>query len=101
MFFFIILSTILFFFCLYLYFDNKKLNKRIIELELETKTILERKLTNNKEDLISIENISMEINNKPLNELTNKKEQKSSTNTNSEKQKQIQAPSKKQMKLLF
>ena len=74
MFFFIILSTILFFFCLYLYFDNKKLNQRIIELELETKKILERKLINNKEDLISIENISKEINNKNTKITTDKKE---------------------------
>ena len=86
MFFFIILSTILFFFCLYLYFDNKKLNQRIIELELETKKILERILINNKEDLISIENISKEINNKNTKITTDKKELKSSPTTNTEKQ---------------
>lgn len=65
MFFFILLSIILFFFCLYFYFDNKKIKQRIIELELETKTILERKIINNKEDLVSIANISVETDKKP------------------------------------
>jgi hypothetical protein len=62
MLFFILLSIILFFFCLYFYLNNKKLNQRIIELELETKKILERKIVSNKDDLISIENISIESN---------------------------------------
>lgn len=61
MFFFILLNIILFFFCLYFYFEQQKLKKRITELEKETKIIIERKiLTNNKEDLISINNISVE-----------------------------------------
>lgn len=62
MFFFILLNIILFFFCLYFYFEQKKLKQKIIDLETETKTILERKLVNNKEDLIPIENISIEPN---------------------------------------
>lgn len=62
MFFFVIISIIMFFFCLYLYFNIQKLKQQIIKLEQENKTILEKKLTPNKEDLISIENISCEIN---------------------------------------
>ena len=60
MFFFVLLNIILFFFCLYFYFEQKKLKQKIVDLEQETKTILERKLVNNKEDLVSIENISIE-----------------------------------------
>ena len=58
MFFFVIISIIMFFFCLYLYFNIKKLEQQITKLEQENKTILEKKLTPNKEDLISIESIS-------------------------------------------
>ena len=50
----------MFFFCLYLYFNIKKLKEQITKLEQENKTILEKKLTPNKEDLISIETISQE-----------------------------------------
>lgn len=60
MLFFILLSIILFIFCLYFFYENKKLKQKIKELEQETKTILERKIFNNKEDLISIENISIQ-----------------------------------------
>lgn len=60
MLFFILINIILFFFCLYLYFQNKKLNQKIIELQKETKTILERKIINYKEDLISIDKISIQ-----------------------------------------
>lgn len=62
----------MFFFCLYFYFDNKKLKQKLNTLELETKTILERKLTTNKEDLVSIETISAE----PTNQNNSKKELK-------------------------
>lgn len=75
MFFFILLSTILFFFCLYLYFNNKKLKQKNNQLELEIKTILERKLTYNKEDLISIENISIASQKTNLEESTNIKKE--------------------------
>lgn len=51
-------------FCIYLYLTNKKLQERINFLESEKKNILERKiLKNNEEDIISIGNISKEINN--------------------------------------
>ncbi len=51
-------------FCIYLYLTNKKLQERINFLESEKKSILERKiLKNNEEDIISIGNISKEINN--------------------------------------
>lgn len=56
---FILLSTVMFFFCLYLYFNNKKLKERISKLEIETKEILERKLIKeNPNDLISLNNLS-------------------------------------------
>ena len=60
MFFFVLLNIILFFFCLYFYFEQKKLKQKIIDLEQETKIILERKIINNKEDLVSIDDISIE-----------------------------------------
>ena len=68
MFFFKLLSTILFFFCLYLYFEIKKIKENITSLEMETKTILERKLYNHKEDTISIDNISIDISDDKLEE---------------------------------
>lgn len=59
-FFFILLSIMMFFFCLYLYFNNQKLKQRISKLETETKEILERKLVKeNPNDLVSIESISI------------------------------------------
>lgn len=58
-FFFILISFIMFFFCLYLYFTNKKLKERVSKLEIETKEILERKIVKeNPNDLISIDSIS-------------------------------------------
>lgn len=61
MFFFILLSIILLLFCLYLYFDNKKLKEKITNLEEQTKEILKRKISKKRdEDLISIEKISKE-----------------------------------------
>lgn len=74
-FFFILISFIMFFFCLYLYFTNKKLKKRVSKLEIETKEILARKIVKeNPSDLISIENISLNI------EAQEKKEQYSIKN---------------------
>lgn len=61
MFFLTMLSTVLFFFCLYLYLETQIIKKKLTKLELENKTILERKIFNNKEDSISIENISTSI----------------------------------------
>ena len=53
------ISTIMFFFCLYLYYDNKKLKEKVEKLELDIKTVLDKKLTPSKEDIISIEKISI------------------------------------------
>lgn len=49
--------TILFCFCLYFFLENRKLKKKIDELEKQTLELLERKITNNT-DQISIQNIS-------------------------------------------
>ena len=46
-------------FCLYLYYDNKKLNKIIDELKLKNKNEYEKNVF--KEDIISIDNISKDI----------------------------------------
>lgn len=55
----------MFFFCLYLYFNNQKLKQRISKLEIETKEILERKIIKeNPNDLVSIQSISAESNEK-------------------------------------
>lgn len=74
MLFFILLSIILFIFGLYYYYENKKLKQKIKELEQETKTILERKIINNKEDLIPIENISIQPTMQEKNIIPNTKE---------------------------
>ena len=58
--FLIILIIVLILIGLYFYFENKKLKQKIETLELETKIILERKLRSNKEDLVSINNLSIE-----------------------------------------
>lgn len=50
----------MFFFCLYFYNEQKKLKQRITELEIETKTILERKILASKNDIISIDKLSIE-----------------------------------------
>lgn len=68
MIFFIILSIIMFFFCLYFYLNTQKLKQEVSKLELDIKEILERKLTPTKEDLISIEKLSIESINNPLKE---------------------------------
>lgn len=81
MLFFILLNIILFLLCFYLYSYNKKLKQKIIELEQETKKILERKIINNKEDLIPIENISED------NSKYQKKEQNIDTNQQTQKNK--------------
>ena len=80
-FFFILLSIILFFFCLYLYFNDKKLKQRILDLEQETKEILERKILKNisdgiEDDLVSIQNISVELNEQQISENTPSKKNK-------------------------
>ena len=73
-FFFILFSIIMFFFCLYLYFNNKRLKQRISKLEIETKEILERKLVKESpSDLVSIKTLS-------LKEESKEKKQKSTTN---------------------
>lgn len=60
-FFFILLCIMLFFFCFYLYFCNKRLKQQVIDLEDEQKEILERKIMKeNGQDLVSIQNISVE-----------------------------------------
>ena len=57
---FILFIIIMFFFCLYLYFNNKKLKQRISKLEQETKEILERKIVKeSKSDLVSIKTLSL------------------------------------------
>ncbi|MBQ8681646.1 MAG: hypothetical protein IJ509_01900 [Bacilli bacterium] len=64
---FILLSIILFFFCLYLYQTNKNLKQQVNKLELETKEILERKIMKSiATDLVSIEILSKEKISKPL-----------------------------------
>lgn len=75
--FLVILSIIMFFFCLYLYFNIQKLKEQITKLEQENKTILEKKLTPNKEDLISIETISSEKIKQPMSKNETKKEEDS------------------------
>lgn len=54
---FILISTILLFFCLYFCYEIKNLKQKQESLELELLKILDRKLTINK-DIISMENIS-------------------------------------------
>lgn len=59
--FLILLIIALFFFCLYLFLQNKKLKERIVALEVETKEILERKIIKgSREDLVPIQKISTE-----------------------------------------
>lgn len=51
----------MFFFCLYFYFGNKRLKQRVERLELETKEILERKIFQEEDrDLVSIQKLSVE-----------------------------------------
>ena len=59
MLFFTLVSIILFFFCLYLFFDNKNLKEKVKKLEEDTKIILERKIISSKDDIVSVENISV------------------------------------------
>lgn len=77
----ILLSIILLLLGIYLYLENKKLKQKIKDLEQENKTILERKIMSNKEDLIPIENISIEIPQKENMKIVTQK-QKETKNTN-------------------
>lgn len=61
----VLLSIIMFFFCLYFYQEQKKLKQRISELEIETKTILERKILTSKDDIVSIDKLSIEKKEQP------------------------------------
>lgn len=82
-FFFILFSIILFFFCLYLYFTNKKLKQRISKLETETKEILERKLVKDSpNDLVSIKNLSIPLEPKEKKTKTNNQTNKKTTKPN-------------------
>ena len=63
-----LLCIIMFFFCLYFYNEQKKLKQRISELEIETKTILERKILASKNDVISIDKLSIEEKEQPKKE---------------------------------
>ena len=73
-----LLSTIMFFFCLYLYYDNKKLKDKVEKLELDIKEVLDKKLTPSKEDIIPIDSISKEVKEE---QIITKKEQQIETNT--------------------
>ena len=67
-----LLVTVLIFFCLYLYNDNKKLKEQIEELRKENKSLLEKKILKQESfDSISIKNISQEKSNIDLNEKLN------------------------------
>lgn len=65
-----LLCIIMFFFCLYFYNEQKKLKQRISELEIETKTILERKILTSKCDIVSINKLSVEEKEQPKKEPT-------------------------------
>lgn len=74
-----LLITVLIFFCLYLYSDNKKLKKQMDELISENKILLEKKIkTQESVDTIAIKNISDEKIKEEYNERLNisKKENK-------------------------
>lgn len=74
-----LLVTVLVFFCLYLYNDNKKLKEELENLRKENKTLLEKKILKQESfDSISINNISQEKVNIDYNEKLNinKKEEK-------------------------
>lgn len=104
-FFLFLSSIILFLFCLYLYYNNKKLKERISKLEIDIKEILERKIVKeNPKDLISINNLSKEIENivskKKINKINENKEIKeekiiSSSPRKDNLKKQISIPIKK------
>ena len=67
-----LLITVLVFFCLYLYIDNKKLKEQIEELRKENKSLLEKKIMKQESvDAISIKNISNEKVNIDYNERLN------------------------------
>ena len=63
-----LLCIIMFFFCLYFYNEQKKLKQRILELEEETKKILERKILTSKQDIVSIDKLSIEEKEQPKKE---------------------------------
>ena len=65
-------TSVLIFFCLYLYNDNTKLKEQIEELRKENRSLLEKKIMNQESfDSISIKNISQEKSNIDLNEKLN------------------------------
>ena len=67
-----LLITVLIFFCLYLYSDNKKLKKQMDELISENKILLEKKIkTQESVDTIAIKNISDEKIKEEYNERLN------------------------------
>lgn len=67
-----LLVTVLIFFCLYLYNDNKKLKEQIEELRKENKSLLEKKILKQESvDSFAIKNISQEKVNIDLNEKLN------------------------------
>ena len=73
----LLLITVLIFFCLYLYSDNKILKKQIEELRQENKSLLEKKIKKQESvDAISIHNISNEKINIDYNERLKIKEEK-------------------------
>jgi len=66
----ILLITVLIFFCLYIYLDNKILKKQIEELRKENKNLLEKKIISQENvDTMSIKNIS----NEKINDYNNEK----------------------------
>ena len=64
---FILILIVIIPLCIYLYITNKKLQIKVDKLELERREILERKIINNKEDIIPIESISKDIISNPTN----------------------------------
>lgn len=67
-----LLITVLVFFCLYIYNDNKKLKEQIEELRKENRSLLEKKILKQENiDSISIKNISTEKSNIDTNKILN------------------------------
>ena len=66
-----LLCIIMFFFCLHFYNEQKKLKQRILELEEETKKILERKILTSKQDIVSIDKLSIDEKEHPKKEAIN------------------------------
>ena len=66
-----LLCIIMFFFCLHFYNEQKKLKQRILELEEETKKILERKILTSKQEIVSIDKLSIDEKEHPKKEAIN------------------------------